>query len=77
MLKSRIHKLEKALHLKPGDDTDLKQTIIIDAYYKITKYWPYIFGRRKGEKKIIMTKSLRDVLKEMIIDGHESEEKSD
>jgi hypothetical protein len=63
MLKSSIQKLERALKLKPGQDMSSKKEVIIDSIAAITKYAPYIEGRRKGEVKLIWTKSMREFLK--------------
>jgi hypothetical protein len=64
MLKSRIKKLERVLKLNSAEDTDDRDVIIIDSIYKLTKFSPFIEGKRKGEKKIVWSKSMKNFIKD-------------
>ena len=68
MLKSRIKKLERVLKLKPVEDTDDRDVIIVDSMYKLTKFSPFLEGKRKGEKKIVWSKSMKNFIKDWFSD---------
>ena len=63
MLRSRIQKIERKLKLNPISCEDSRNTIFVDSWRAFMVYNPFIEGKRKGEKKLVWTKSMYDFIK--------------